>query len=303
MGTLGSDTGGSIRTPASHCGVVGLKPTFGRVSRAGCIPLSWSLDHVGPLARSAEDAAIMLECITGFDEADPWSAREPVAQVREGIGNGIAGLRVGVPRTFFYDPEQTDSEVLVAAEQALSLLRQLGATLVEVEIPNIHADYAAGAIILFSDAFTYHEGNLRERPELYRRGLRNRFRSGAFITARDYVRAYRVRALLKQEFEHVLRRVDVLVTPTEPRPAGPLYGLAGTSGERTGPVILRPFSMAGLPAVSVPCGFSAEGLPLGLHIAGRPFDEATVLRVAYTYEQATDWHNRHPGIVSSDPTA
>jgi aspartyl-tRNA(Asn)/glutamyl-tRNA(Gln) amidotransferase subunit A len=302
MGTLGSDTGGSIRTPASHCGVVGLKPTFGRVSRAGCIPLAWSLDHIGPLARSVEDAAIILECIAGFDEADPWSAREPVARVREGLGIGIAGLRIGVPRAFFYDPEQTDSEVLSAAERALSLLSKLGATLVEVEVPHIHADYAAGAIILFADAFTYHEGNLRGSPELYRRGLRNRLRSGAFITARDYVRAYRVRALLKQQFEHVLRRVDVLVTPTEPRPAVPLYAQAGTAVERTGPVILRPFSMAGLPAVSVPCGFSAEGLPLGLHISGRPFDEATILRVAYAYEQATDWHRRHPEVVSSGPT-
>jgi aspartyl-tRNA(Asn)/glutamyl-tRNA(Gln) amidotransferase subunit A len=299
MGTLGSDTGGSIRTPASHCGVVGLKPTFGRVSRAGCIPLSWSLDHVGPLARSAEDAAILFECIAGFDEADPWSARIALAPVREGLNKGIAGLRIGVPRAFFYDPKQTNSEVLAAVERSLDLLRQFGATLEEVEIPHIDADYAAGAILLFSDAFTYHERNLREHPELYRNGLRNRLRSGAFITARDYVRAYRIRAQLKREFEQVLRRVDVLVTPAEPQPAGPLYARPGSAGERTGPVILRPFNMAGLPAVSIPCGFSERGLPLGLQIAGRPFDEATVLRVSHAYEQATDWNNHHPDIASS----
>jgi aspartyl-tRNA(Asn)/glutamyl-tRNA(Gln) amidotransferase subunit A len=257
---------------------------------------------VGPLARSAEDAAILLECIAGFDEADPWSARMALAPVRDGLNKGIAGLRIGVPREFFYDPEQTNPEVLAAVERGLDLLRQLGATLHEVEIPHIHADYAAGAILLFSDAFTYHEGNLRERPELYRRGLRNRLRSGAFITARDYVRAYQIRAQLKREFEHVLRQVDVLVTPTEPQPAGPLYARPGVTGERTGPVILRPFSMAGLPAVSVPCGFSERGLPLGLQIAGPPFDEATVLRVAHVYEQATDWTSRHPEIASTGST-
>lgn len=296
--TLGSDTGGSIRTPASHCGVVGLKPTFGRVSRAGCIPLSWSLDHVGPLARSVEDAAILLEAIAGFDEADPWSAREPAPSLQVGLRTGVAGLRVGVPRPYFYDPEKTDPEVLAAVERALLVLEGLGATLVPVEIPHIHADYAAGALILFSEAFAYHESDLRERPELYRAGLRNRFRSGAFVSGSDYVKAYRVRALLKREFEQVLRDVDVLVTPTEPRPAQSLYAQLAPES-RTGPMILRPFNMAGLPSVSLPCGFSAGGLPIGLHIGGRPFNEAVVLRAAYTYEQATDWHDRHPNVAAA----
>jgi len=298
MATLGSDTGGSIRTPASHCGVVGLKPTFGRVSRAGCIPLSWSLDHVGPLTRTVEDAAITFDCVAGFDEADPWSARAAVTPVRDALTGDVAGLRVGVPRSFFYDAGQTDPEVLTAVERALEVLRGLGAVLVDVEIPHIAVHYAAGALILFAEAFAYHEKNLRAHPELYRRGLRNRLRTGAFITARDYLRAYQVRALLKQEFEQVLSQVDVLVTPSEPRPAAPLYAQA-EAGARTGPMILRPFNMAGLPAVSVPCGFSSAGLPIGLHIAGRPFDEATVLRMAHSYETATGWHERRPDAVAA----
>ena len=296
MGTLGTDTGGSIRTPACLCGVVGLKPTFGRVSRAGVIPLSWSLDHVGPLTRSVADAATLLECIAGYDESDPWSARAPIPDMWTGLGDGVAGVRIGLPRDLFFDPTHTHPEVLEAVEKAVVVLRGLGATTTEVSIPLIHLDYAAGVLILFAEAYTHHERDLRERPELYGEGLRNRFRAGAFVTARDYLQAYRVRALLKHQFQRVFEQVDVLATPTMPQPAGPFHPAPGGDGA-WGPRILRPFNMAGLPGITVPCGFSSQGLPMGLHIAGRPYDEPTVLRVAHAYEQATDWHTRRPAIT------
>jgi aspartyl-tRNA(Asn)/glutamyl-tRNA(Gln) amidotransferase subunit A len=209
----------------------------------------------------------------------------------------IAGLFV-TRRTVLPTGDGLDPEVAPAVEGVLDVLRGLGAVVTNVKIPHIRFDYSAGALILASEAFAYHETWLRERPELYGKSLRNRFRSGAFVTGRDYVRAQQMRAVLKREFQAVLGKVDVLVTPTMPNPPAPVGEGSAPEGAVTGPVVLRPFNMAGVPGVSVPCGFTANGLPLGVHVAGRPFEDGMVLRVAHAYERATEWHTRRPPVAS-----
>src|SRR6266478_8198711 len=289
-GATGSDTGGSIRGPAAFCGITGLKPTYGRVSRAGVMTLSWTLDHTGPMARTAEDCAYLLQALAGYDAADPASSREPVPDYVAPLGRCVRGLRVGVPREYFF--EGIDPEVEKGFEQALETLRQLGATVEDVQIPSIQSAGAFMAIML-SEAFAYHERDLREHPELFGELLRERLLAGGLIMGSEYVQAQRIRARLQTEMSAVLRRVDVLATPTSPKPAptfamvyDPDYGFPrGNTG---------PFNMTGLPALAVPCGFTASGLPISLQITGRPFDDATVLRAGHTYEQATDWHKRHP---------
>src|SRR5207249_1540481 len=292
VGATGSDTGGSIRGPAAFCGIVGLKPTYGRVSRAGVLTLSWTLDHTGPMARTVEDCAYLLRATAGHDPADPASSREPVPDYVAPLGRGVRGLRVGVPREYFF--EGIDPEVEKGFEQALATLRQLGASVQDVQIPSIQAAGAYTAILL-AEAFAYHEHDLREHPERFGEILRERMLAGALITASEYVQAQRLRARLKADMAAVLRTVDVLATPTSPKPAptfatvyDPEYGFPrGNTG---------PFNMTGLPALAVPCGFTASGLPISIQITGRPFDETTVLRVGHTYEQATDWHKRHPAL-------
>ena len=291
-GALGSDTGGSIRGPAAFCNLVGLKPTYGRVSRAGVLTLSWSLDHTGPMARTVEDCALLLQALAGHDPADPASSREPVADYAEPLGRGIRGLRVGVPRAYFL--EGADAEVEKAFEQALAALRLLGAVVTDVEIPSILASWAFLAILM-AEAFAYHERDVRAHPELYGDVLRERVLAGGLILGSEYVQAQRLRARLQAEMLEVLRRVDVLVTPTTPKPA-PTFAVVWDPSFGFPKSNMPPFNMTGLPALAVPCGFSSQGLPLSLQIAGRPFDEATVLRVGHAYEQATEWHRRRPRI-------
>ncbi len=292
FGALGSDTGGSIRGPGSFGGIAGLKPAYGRGSGAGVLTLSWTLDHTGPMARTVEDCAYLLQALAGYDAADPASSREPVPDYVAPLGRGVRGLRVGVPRDYFF--EGVDPEVEKGFEQALATLRQLGASVEDVQIPSIQSVGAFMAIML-SEAFAYHERDLREHPELFGELLRERLLAGALITGSEYVQAQRIRTCLQAEMSAVLRRVDVLATPTSPKPAptfaqvyDPEYGFPrGNTG---------PFNMTGLPSLAVPCGFTAAGLPISLQISGRPFDETTVLRVGHTYEQATDWHKRHPTV-------
>ena len=291
-GALGSDTGGSIRGPASLCGIAGLKPTYGRCSRAGVLTLSWTLDHTGPMARTVEDCAYLLQALAGYDAADPASSREPVPDYVAPLGRGVRGLRVGVPREYFF--EGVDAEVEKGFEQALATERQLGASVEAGQIPSIQSAGAFMAIML-TEAFAYHERDLREHPELFGEMLRERLLAGSLITGSEYVQAQRIRTRLSAEMNAVLRRVDVLATPTSPKPAptftqvfDPEYGFPrGNTG---------PFNMTGLPSLAVPCGFTAAGLPISLQITGRAFDETTVLRVGHTYEQATDWHTRHPAL-------
>ena len=292
VGSLGSDTGGSIRGPASFCGIAGLKPTYGRVSRAGVVTLSWTLDHTGPMARSVEDCAYMLQALAGYDPADPASSREPVADYLAGIGGGVKGLRVGVPRAYFF--EDTTDEVKAAFEQAMTTLRGLGATVRDVEIPSIHAAPAFMTIML-TEAFSYHERDLRERPQLYGEVLREKLMAGGLFRAEEYVQAQRLRARLCADTAAVLREVDVLATPTSPAPP-PTFATVLDPNFPFARSNMAPFNMTGLPTLALPCGFSSTGLPLSLQLAGRPFEEATVLRAGHAYEQATEWHRRRPPV-------
>src|SRR2546425_7374412 len=293
-GSLGSDTGGSIRGPAAFSGIVGLKPTYGRCSRAGVVTLSWTLDHTGPMARTVEDCAYILRTLAGHDPGDPASSQAPVGDYLGGLGQGIRGLRVGVPRAYFLEGVQP--EVATAFERALGTLRELGASVADVGIPSIWAAPSYMAIML-SEAFAYHERDLRERLNLYGEGLRDKLLAGGLFSGREYVQAQRLRARLQGEMRETLRRLDVLATPTMPSPALPFSVVQDPDLPYPFPKSnTSPFNMAGLPALALPCGFSATGLPLSLQLVGRPFDEATVLRAGHAYEQATEWHRRRPPV-------
>jgi aspartyl-tRNA(Asn)/glutamyl-tRNA(Gln) amidotransferase subunit A len=291
-GALGTDTGGSIRGPASFSGIVGLKPTYGRCSRAGVATLSWTLDHTGPMARSVEDCAYLLQQLAGHDPLDPASSHAPVADYVGTLDRSIRGLRIGVPRDYFFDG--VDAEVARAFEDAMTAYRGLGADIRDVTIPNIW-DAPSFMVIMASEAFAYHERDLRERPELYGDLLRERLTSGALYTGAEYVQAMRLRERLRNEMLDVLRSVDLLATPTSPKPAPTFAAMwdvsLGFPRSNT-----PPFNLSGLPALALPCGFASAGLPLSLQLAGRPFDEATVLRAGHAYQQATDWHRRRPPV-------
>jgi len=292
VGATGSDTGGSIRGPAAFCGIVGLKPTYGRVSRAGVLTLSWTLDHTGPMARTVEDCAYLLQAMAGHDPADPASSRAPVDDYLAPLGRDVRGLRIGVPRAYFF--EGVDPEVARAFEEALRTLRGLGAEVSDVEIPSLHAT-PSFLLILMAEAFAYHERDIREHPELYGDVVRERILTGALVSASEYTQAQRIRATLCRETAEVLKTVDVLATPTTPKPATP-FSVAQDPELGFPRSNMPPFNLTGLPTLALPCGFSASGLPLSLQLAGRPFEEATVLRVGHAYERATAWHIRRPPV-------
>jgi aspartyl-tRNA(Asn)/glutamyl-tRNA(Gln) amidotransferase subunit A len=297
-GTLGSDTGGSIRIPAGLCGLLGIKPTYGRVSRYGAIPLSWSLDHVGPLARTAADAAIILQAIAGHDPKDQASSRAPVPDFSADLGNGVQGLSLGVPRDFFFD--RLDPEVRAAVEAALKTLEQLGARLVPVSLPHARHVPAISFGIQAPEAFAYHEKTLRSRADEYGADVRTRIESGRYFPAAHYLKAQRARHLVLADYLQAFQAVQVMLTPTMPIPATPIGAatvlLEGKSIDVRGAItrFTRPANLTGLPAATVPCGFTRGSLPIGLQVTGRPFDEATVLRVAHAYEREAGWAARRP---------
>ncbi len=297
---MGSDTGGSVRIPACLCGIVGLKPTFGRVSCFGVVPLSWSLDHPGPMTRSVEDAALVMNAISGYDPRDPASADVPVPDFTEGLGLGISGMRIGIPRTFFF--ERIDSEVRDAVGRAIAVLSEMGAIMEEVSLPHIEYSPHLRNTISLAESAVYHGALLKDHAEELTPNVRDRLELGQLILATQYIKVQRARSIIKDDFIQALRGVDVLVTPTTAIPA-PRLGQRNVVIEGHEEATLdsvgrftRPLNQAGLPACTVPCGFTSEGLPVGLQIAGRAFDEATVLRVAHAYEQATDWHPRRPPL-------
>jgi len=291
-GATGSDTGGSIRGPAAFCGIVGLKPTYGRVSRAGVLALSWTLDHTGPMARTVEDCAYLLQAMAGHDPADPASSRAPVDDYLAPLARDIRGVRIGVPRAYFF--EGIDPEIERAFEDALETLGRLGAEVRDVQIPSLHATHSF-LLILMAEAFAYHERDIRQHPELYGDVLRERILTGALVTAAEYTQAQRIRAQICRETADVLREVDVLVTPTTLKPATP-FTLAQDPEFGFPKSNMPPFNLTGLPTLALPCGFSSSGLPLSLQVSGRAFDEGTVLRVGHAYEQATTWHTRRPQL-------
>jgi aspartyl-tRNA(Asn)/glutamyl-tRNA(Gln) amidotransferase subunit A len=304
-GTLGSDTGGSIRIPAALCGITGLKPTYGRVSRAGVLPLAWSMDHVGPMCRSAADCALMLNVIAGYDPRDPSTSVLPVPDFTAALTGEVKGLQVGVLRSFFL--ESTGVALRQAVEEAVRTLEGLGAVAREVNLASATLAPGASYAVLSPEAYAYHERWLRERPQDYGDDVRERLRVGAFVAASDYLKGQRARGILRDEVNAALGEVDVLVCATTPIVATSVGQTEVTVEHSTVPVraslirYTRPFNLTGHPAASIPCGFTAAGLPVGLQIVGRAFDEATVLRVADAYQRATDWHKRRPPI--EPPTA
>ena len=291
---LGTDTGGSVRIPASLCGIVGLKPTYGRVSKRGVLPLSWSLDHVGPMTRTVEDAAIVLQAIAGHDIGDSSSANEPVPDYRGALGSGVRGLRVGMPKQFFF--ENVDAEVEKTVVSAIRLLEEMGAIVIEMEAPLIGEIPGALTAIMLPEALAYHQQWMRERPDDYGDDVRYRLELGATYLAVQYVQAQRLRAAAVQTWrEQVFSRVDLIATPTTPIAARRIE-----EGDLQVTFNLirfaNPFNFLGVPAISVPCGFTSEGLPIGLQLVGRWWDEGTALRAAHAYEQATGWHSRKPSL-------
>jgi aspartyl-tRNA(Asn)/glutamyl-tRNA(Gln) amidotransferase subunit A len=297
--TTGTDTGGSIRMPASVCGVVGLKPSYGLVSKAGVLPLSHLFDHAGPITRTVEDAALVLNAIAGYDPADASSVRVPAADFTAALGAGVRGLRVGVPRGYFF--ERLDDEVAEAVERALGELRRLGAEVRDVAIPGVEAGVAATFALVLAEAQAIHAESLRTRPADFGADVREILSLPA-PDASALLRALRTRDELTAAMRGVLESVDVLVTPTTPITAVQIGQGAVRVGRFEEPVLTAmirctaPFNATHLPALSLPCGFTRAGLPVGLQIAGRPFDEATVLRAGRAYERATDWHTRTPPI-------
>jgi aspartyl-tRNA(Asn)/glutamyl-tRNA(Gln) amidotransferase subunit A len=293
---IGTDTAGSIREPAALCGCVGIKPTYGRVSARGVIPLSWSLDHVGPLAASVADVAAVLQVIAGYDRLDVGSADVPVADYVSGLGEATKALRVGVPREYFFD--EVDDEVRAAVEQALVVIRTLVA-----EVRELRIEVSADRVVQTAESFAYHADPVARTPELYQPETLRRIRSGENISAAEYIQRRRELDQERRRVHAFFAEVDLLVTPTMPIPAPAIAHLkkdpaAVRPAELTLLRNTRPFNVWGLPAISVPCGFTRSGLPIGLQIAGPHWREDLVLRLAWAYESATAWHERRPAVDS-----
>jgi aspartyl-tRNA(Asn)/glutamyl-tRNA(Gln) amidotransferase subunit A len=298
-GALGSDTGGSIRIPSALCGVVGIKPTQGRVSRYGLMPLSYSFDTAGPLTRTVRDAARIFDIIAGHDPRDPTSSTHRAGGYEAACGPSVKGLRVGIPENYFY--EQTTAEVDAALAAAQSILRDLGADLVPVRVPehdNINLVWAAA---LAAEAATIHRKWLRERPQDYGALVRRRIEFGLYQPATRYIEALTLRdSILRDYCATAFADCDVLLTPTAPIPA-PLLGQVDVGDSKDMPRLVlllsrctRPISYLGLPALSVPCGFAGSHLPVGMQLIGRPFAEATLFRLGHAYQEATRWHLEAP---------
>ncbi len=298
IASLASDSGGSIRIPSAVCGTVGLKPTYGRVSRFGAIPLAWSLDHVGPITRTVEDAAILLSILAGPDPKDSSASNRAVPDYRAALTGNIAGMRLGISREYFFD--HVDPEIRHAVEGAVTKLQGLGAKSLQVSIPHLENCAAMEAHITLAEATSYHEPYLRTKADDYGSGVRTDLEAGRFLLATDYVKSQRARVLLQKDFRAVFEQVDVVVSPALPAfppTVGDVYVQSGDLREHIIDAFLRfniPYDLTGLPAISVPCGFSSHGLPIGLQVAGPAFEEARVLMVAHAYEQNTDWHLRRP---------
>lgn len=293
IAATGSDTGGSIRLPASFSGVVGFKPTFGRVGRYGLTVLSWHMDHPGPLTKSVTDAALVTNAIAGYDAKDPASARLPVPDFTRDLSTSLGGLRVGVPRPYFFDDLHPD--VAGRVEAALGALEKLGARLEDVTIPHVAEAVVAHYVIAFAEAASVFENELVAQPHDFGPTAYHRISQGRFFTAAEYLRAMRVRELAIRETREVFARVDALVSPTTPYPAyrrDEFVGKQVDVGRLT-----RLANLTGQPSISVPCGYTREQMPVGLQITGRAWDEATVLRIAHAYEQATPWHERRAPVA------
>lgn len=299
LGALGSDSGGSIRLPAALCGIAGLKPTYGRVSLRGVAPLSWSLDTVGPMARTVLDTALLLQVIADHDRLDPVSADAPAPDyVRELQGQEkLAGVRVGVPLRHFF--EEADTDVAETVQTAIDVLRAMGAVIEEINLPDAAEMFTATGVMMMAEASAYHRERYVTRPDLFGDDVRERIRIGLTHTGVDYALARRAQSEWQHRLKDVFASVDAIVTPTTPIPAIRFEEAAASAGRLTR--FTRQFNLAGIPALTAPCGFVRRDdrlLPVGMQIAGRWWDEMTILRVAHAYEQATRWHTQPPALFS-----
>lgn len=295
---LGTDTGGSVRTPAWLCGIVGFKPTFGLVGRGGVIPFSASCDHVGPMTRTVEDAALVLQAIAGRDDRDPGSVARPVPDLRASFGRSLRGLRIGVLRRHFEQDVPANAELVAAFEAALATLRELGATIEDVDARSLHDYYAVRVVLTESELFARHQEHLRAHAGDYGDHFLGRTLAAALFTSADYLAAQRERRRMIREMAEVHARYDILMTSGGgPAPHLAAHRSLGARQKWSTPSMGTMFSVTGAPALALPCGFSSAGLPLGMQMAGRPFEDATVLAVGDAYEKATQWRDRRPTLA------
>ena len=296
FGAMGSDTGGSIRWPAFCCGIVGLKPTYGRVSRAGIFPLSWSLDHAGPMTRTVKDCALMLQACAGYDPLDPASANVPVPDFSAKLGQDIKGMRMGILRKLF--AASCDKEILASFNAAVAQMEKLGAEIVDVDSVTLDEMQAAFWPLACADAAACHREDMQKRPGDYNPDLRLLLAAGTLVNSTAYIQAQRLREQIRRQMRQQLETVDLFMVPASGMLPGPIRSESpGLYLLTEGLPIYTPlFNLPGLPALALPCGFSATGLPIGFQLAGKPFDEATVFQAAYAYEQSTPWHEQHPDL-------
>ena len=290
---LGTDTGGSIRNPASMCGITGMKPTYGRVSRRGVVPLAFSLDHVGPMTRTVRDNAMMLQVIAGHDPADPASADEPVPDYGAMLGKDVKGLRIGVIRHFYTKDVAADPKQVDALDAAVRLFAEAGAATAEITLPPLQDFSACGQIILAAEAYAVHERWLKERPQDYGARARERLLAGAELRAVEYLQAVRWRLQLRDQVAAAFANIDVAITASSMDPACRVDDDAALAANYWRQARM-PFNVTGQPGLVIPAGFSKEGLPLSLQLVGRPFTEAMLYRVAQFYERTTGWTTHHP---------
>ena len=293
---MGSDTGGSIRLPAAYCGTVGLKPTYGRVSRRGVFPNTFTMDHCGPMTRSVEDVSLMLQVIAGYDAQDPGSEDCPVPDYRAALDGGVKGMRLGLVEGW-HEGAGAHPDLGRAIEAAVAVLERLGATVKPVKLSSLRDYTDCKTTISSVELYSIHEPDLRARPQDFGRILRNRVLPGALIRGEDYLAALRWRTALAKEQAAALKQIDAFITAAA-RTIADKADPSQPDRHVSTPSITMPFSVSGVPALAIPCGFSrAEGMPLSLQIAAGPMQEPVVLRVAHAYQQATEWHRRHPKLA------
>ena len=299
LGSLGEDTAGSIRNPSAFCGLAGLKATYGRVSRYGLAPLSWSLDHCGPMARVVEDTAHMLQAIAGHDPQDPTSSTAPVADYASALREDVKGMVVGVPRDYINEcAPRTEPIVLKLMDKAIDELKSLGARVEEVKVRTLHIATISNAVIYYNEFWAAHKSDAAWVLKNGAAQRRARIYLGILTNSADYIQAQRVRSRVRAEFAEVFRKVDCLALPCQTGPAPLLkdMGPIDTLFKHVVPEYHGPFNLVGLPTLSVPCGFSENNLPIALQLVGKPFDELTILRAGYTYQQHMRWFERKPPI-------
>lgn len=296
MAALGTDTGGSIRIPAALCGVVGLKPTYGRVSLRGIMPLSWNLDHAGPITRKVEDAALMLQVMGGYDEQDPASVKTLPGDYSSHLRDTMKERKLALAIGSFIE-ETTDAEILLAIREAAKVLEEQGVTITEVNMDFLKDAALANSIMTQADGAAFHRERMKEHPDWFGADVRQRLETGAAFTSSEYALARRAQAEARRRCEILFDQFDVLILPTTPIAAPLLEGDDAVERARQLTRFTAPFNLTGLPALSLPCGFTKDGLPIGLQIVSRPWNESGALRAGYVYQQATEWHTRKPALA------